>query len=405
MYCVRQVTDQLYWVGANDRRLPLFENIHPIPRGISYNSYLLLDEAAVLFDTVDWSACRQLMENLEHLLDGRALDYVVIHHMEPDHGASLQAVLDRWPGVKLVATAMAFRFLDQFGVSSAGHERITVKDGDTRSFGKHTVTFLTAPMVHWPEVMVSFDQTTGALFSADAFGTFGALNGRLFNDEMDFDRDWLDEARRYYANIVGKYGDATQTLLKKAAALGDELKLICPLHGPVWRSDLRYFLDKYDKWSRYEPEEKGVAVIYGSMYGNTEQAADALAAALVERGLTQVSLWDVSSTHVSHLISEVFRLSHVVLASVTYNMGIYPPTLDLLEDMRALNVQNRTFAVLENGTWAPKSGELMGKFVTEELAGCTLLEPKLTLKSSLPAARAGELEALADAIAASVKGE
>lgn len=405
MYCVKRIKDDLFWVGGTDRRLALFENAFPIPRGISYNAYLLADEKTVLFDTVDRAITEQFFENIEAILKGRSLDYVVVNHMEPDHCATLGELLRRWPGAQVVANAKTVPMVSQFFDCDISNRAVVVKEGDTLCTGRHTFTFLMAPMVHWPEVMVSFDQTTGALFSADAFGTFGALNGRLFNDEMDFDRDWLDEARRYYANIVGKYGDATQTLLKKAAALGDELKLICPLHGPVWRSDLRYFLDKYDKWSRYEPEEKGVAVIYGSMYGNTEQAADALAAALVERGLTQVSLWDVSSTHVSHLISEVFRLSHVVLASVTYNMGIYPPTLDLLEDMRALNVQNRTFAVLENGTWAPKSGELMGKFVTEELAGCTLLEPKLTLKSSLPAARAGELEALADAIAASVKGE
>lgn len=403
MHCVRKITEDLYWVGGNDRRLSRFENIHPLPGGVSYNAYLLLDEETVLFDAVDWAASRQLVENVEHLLAGRNLNYVVLDHLEPDHGAGLQAVIARWPGVKLIAGAVAFRFLDQFGFAGTQTERITVSEGDSRSFGRHTLSFYSAPMVHWPEVMVAFDETSGALFSADAFGTFGALNGRLFNDEVHFERDWLDEARRYYANIVGKYGVPTQALLTKITTLGDKLKFICPLHGPVWRTNLNYFLDKYDKWSRYAPEEKGVVIVYGSMYGGTEQAAEALAAALTERGVGEVSLFDVSGTHVSYLISEVFRLSHVVLASVTYNMGIYPPMLNFLEDMKALNVQNRTFAILENGTWAPKSGELMGKFVTGTLSSCTLLESRLSLKSTLPDARAGELEALADAVAASVK--
>ncbi len=404
MYCVRKITEDLYWVGGNDRRLSRFENIHPVPRGVSYNAYLLLDEETVLFDAADWSASRQLVENVEHLLAGRELNYVVLDHLEPDHGAGLQAVIARWPGVKLISGAVAFRFLDQFEFAGPDTERITVSEGDSRSFGRHTVTFYSAPMVHWPEAMAAFDEASGVLFSADAFGTFGALNGRLFNDELHFERDWLDEARRYYANIVGKYGAPTQALLDKVAALGDKVKFICPLHGPVWRTELGYFVDKYDLWSRYAPEEKGVVIVYGSMYGGTEQAAEALATALTERGIKEVSLFDVSETHVSYLISEVFRLSHVVLASVTYNMGIYPPMLNFLEDMKALNVQNRTFAILENGTWAPKSGELMEKFVTGELADCRLLDSRLTLKSTLPSARAGELEALADALAASVQG-
>ena len=396
MYCVRQVTDQLYWVGANDRRLPLFENIHPIPRGISYNSYLLLDEAAVLFDTVDWSACRQLMENLEHLLDGRALDYVVIHHMEPDHGASLQAVLDRWPGVTLVATAMAFRFLDQFGVSSAGHERITVKDGDTRSFGKHTVTFLTAPMVHWPEVMVSFDQTTGALFSADAFGTFGALNGNIFADQVDFERDWLDDARRYYTNIVGKYGAQVQSLLKRAA--GMEIQMICPLHGPIWRENLEWFLEKYQRWSTYTPEDRGVAIFCGSIYGHTENAAEILAARLAERGVKNIALYDVSHTDVSYLVSEAFRCSHLVLASATYNGEIYTPMENFLRDLACHGLRGRSVALIENGTWAARSGMLMTKLL-EEMKEMRVMEGTVTLKSSVKEAQRRGLESLADAIA------
>ena len=367
MYCVRNVTEDLYWVGANDHRLHLFENIHPIPRGVSYNAYLLLDEKTVLFDTVDWSACRQLLENVEHLLGDRPLDYLVINHMEPDHGASIEEILLRWPQVKVISTEKSFLFMRQFGFQIDGHELIEVKEGDTQTFGKHTVTFVAAPMVHWPEAMVTFDTTNGVLFSADAFGSFIALDGKLFADEVNFDRDWIDEARRYLTNIVGKYGPHIQLLLKKAGTILDQIKYICPLHGPVWRKDLGYFIDKYDKWSRYEPEEKGVMIAYASMYGNTEAAAQALAAKLCEKGVTNVWVYDVSNTHVSYLVSESFRLSHIVLASVTYNLGIYPVMHDYLMHLKGLNLQNRTFALIENGSWAPKSCDLMQKIMVEHL--------------------------------------
>ena len=403
MYCVRNVTEDLYWVGANDHRLHLFENIHPIPRGVSYNAYLLLDEKTVLFDTVDWSACRQLLENVEHLLGERPLDYLVINHMEPDHGASIEEILLRWPQVKVISTEKSFLFMRQFGFQIDGHELIEVKEGDTQTFGKHTVTFVAAPMVHWPEAMVTFDTTNGVLFSADAFGSFGALDGKLFADEVNFDRDWIDDARRYLTNIVGKYGPHIQLLLKKAGGILDQIKYICPLHGPVWRKDLGYFIDKYDKWSRYEPEEKGVMIAYASMYGNTEAAAQALAAKLCEKGVTNVWVYDVSNTHVSYLVSESFRLSHIVLASVTYNLGIYPVMHDYLMHLKGLNLQNRTFALIENGSWAPKSGDLMQKFVDEELKNMTVLGDRLSIASSLHADKAAELESLADAIVESMQ--
>lgn len=402
MHCVRKVTDTLYWVGANDRHTPLFENIHPIPQGVSYNSYLLLDEKTVLFDCVDWSAAPQLVENVAHLLNGRALDYIVLHHLEPDHGAGLWAILQRWPNAAVVSSLAAQRFMDQFGFAPAGGERIVAKEGERLSFGRHAITFYAAPMVHWPDVMVSFEETDGVLFTADAFGTFGALNGKLFNDELDFPHAWLPEARRYYANIVGKYGPPVQALLSKAAALGDRLKLLCPLHGPVWRTDLAWFMGKYDLWSRYQPEDNALLLVYGSMYGGTEQAAEALAIALAERGV-DVSLYDVSTTPISHLIAESFRCSHIALASVTYNMDFFPPIRDLLEDMKALNLQNRTFAVMENGTWNPAAAKLLASFVTGELTGCTLLEPKLTLRSTLSQSQAPELEAMADTIASSLR--
>lgn len=403
MYCVRKVTDDIYWVGANEHRLHLFENIHPIPRGVSYNAYLLLDEKTALFDTVDWAACRQLLENLDHLLDGRSLDYLVINHMEPDHGASIEEVLLRYPDVTIISTEKSFMLMRQFGFAVDSHPLMEVKEGDSISFGKHNIQFIAAPMVHWPEVMVSFDSTDGVLFSADAFGSFGALDGKLFADEVNFDRDWIDDARRYLSNIVGKYGPHIQLLLKKASGILEQIHYICPLHGPVWRKDLGYFIDKYDKWSRYEPEEKGVMIAYASMYGNTEAAAQALASRLCERGCTNVWMYDVSNTHISQLISESFRLSHIVLASVTYNLGIYPVMHNYLMDMKALNLQNRTFAIIENGSWACKSGDLMQKFINEELKNMTILNERLSLASSLLPDKAAELDMLADAIAESVK--
>ena len=399
MHCVRKVTEDLYWVGGNDHRLALFENIHPIPRGVSYNSYLLLDEKTVLFDTVDWSIGRQFLENIEYVLDGRPLDYMVINHMEPDHGASIEEVLLRHPEVQIISTEKAFMLMRQFGFDVDGH-MIEVEEGDVQSFGKHEVTFVYAPMVHWPEAMVAFDITDGTLFAADAFGSFGALDGKLFNDEVNFDRDWIDDARRYYTNIVGKYGPHVQSLLKKAGTI--DIKTICPLHGPVWRTDLGYFLDKYNKWSRYEPEEQGVMIVYASMYGNTEAAAQNLAAKLCEKGMTNVVLYDVSNTHVSQLISETFRLSHIVLASVTYNLGIYPLMHNYLMDMKALNLQKRTFAIIENGSWACKSGSLMREFI-DDMREMDILDEQVTLMSSMTEDNGSDMDTLADGLIESMK--
>lgn len=400
MYNVRKVTEDLYWIGGDDHRLHLFENIHPIPRGVSYNSYLLLDKKTVLFDTVDWSIGRQFLENLEHVLDGRPLDYMVINHMEPDHAAMIEEVMLRYPKVKVISSEKAFYFMNQFGFHIDSSKTEIVKEGDKKSFGKHEILFVAAPMVHWPEAMVSFDTTNGVLFSADAFGSFGALDGKLFNDEVEFDRDWIDDARRYYTNIVGKYGPHVQALLKKAA--GIDIKIVCPLHGPVWRNNLGYFIDKYDKWSRYEPEEKGVMIVYASMYGNTENAASVLASKLVEKGMNNVVMYDVSKTHISQLISETFKYSNIVLASVTYNLGIYPLMHNYLMDMKALNVQNRTFAILENGSWACESGRLMREFL-ENMRNMTVLDEKVTLTSSMTAEQIGEMDTLVDSILNSMK--
>lgn len=395
MYTVRKVTEDLYWVGANEHRLHLFENIHPIPRGVSYNSYLLMDEKTVLFDTVDWAVCREFLNNIEHVLDGRDLDYVIINHLEPDHAASLDEVLIRYPNAKVISNERAFMMMRQFGFDVDGKE-IEVAEGDAMSFGQHEITWVAAPMVHWPEAMVSFDTTNGVLFSADAFGSFGALDGKLFADEVNFDRDWLDDARRYLTNIVGKYGPHVQDLLKKAGTI--DIKMICPLHGPVWREDLGYFIEKYDKWSRYEPEEDGVLLVYASMYGNTEYAAQCLATKLCERGMTNIHMYDVSKTHVSYLVSEAFRLSHIVLASVTYNLEIYPVMHQFLDEIRMLNLQNRTVGIIENGTWTPQAGTLMEEFLDKNMKLMDVLGGEVTVTSSLNDSTEKELDALADSI-------
>ncbi len=401
MYTIRKVVDDLYWIGGNDHRLALFENIFPIPRGVSYNSYLLLDEKTAIFDSVDWSITREYLRNIELVLDGKPLDYMVIHHMEPDHCGAIEEVCLRYPNIKVISSEQGFQIMSQIGYHIADEQKIIVKEGDTFSFGKHTIAFVEAPMVHWPEVLMSFDVTNGVLFSADAFGSFGAIDGKLFNDEVNFDRDWLDEARRYYTNIVGKYGPFVQDVLKKASTL--PIKYICPLHGLVWRSDLSYFIDKYDKWSKYEPEEDGVMIAYASMYGNTEYAAQTLATQLCERGMSNVVVHDVSNTHVSELIADTFKYSHIVLASVTYNLGIYPVMKDFIHDMEALNVQNRTVALIENGTWACTAGDLMEEYIDEHLKLVDVLNDRVTVNTALNEANVSDVNSLADAIIDSIK--
>lgn len=402
MHNVRNITEDLYWVGGNDRRLALFENIHPIPRGVSYNAYLLLDEKTVLIDTVDWSACRQYLENVEYLLDGRPLDYILIHHMEPDHGGSLEEILIRYPEAKVISSEKSFMIMRQFGFHIDGRE-IEVAEGDSFSFGKHTHVFVAAPMVHWPEVLVSYETTDKVLFSADAFGTFGSLDGKMFADEVNFDRDWIDDARRYYTNIVGKYGPWVMHLLGKAGGL--DIQYICPLHGPVWRDNIGYFIDKHVHWASYKPEAKGVLIAYATMYGNTEAAAEALASQLVQKGVKNVEMYDVSSTDVSYLISETFRLSHLVLAAPTYNLEIYPKMHQYLIHMKDLHVRNRTVAIIENGSWAITSGDLMQKFVEEELKNVTVLQERLSIASAMHEDKRSELAKLADAIVESINSE
>ena len=399
MYNVRKVTEDIVWVGASDRRLALFENIFPIPRGVSYNSYVLLDEKTVLLDTVDASVAGQFFENLEHVLDGRKLDYLIVNHMEPDHCAMIGDLVRRYPEVQVVGNTKTFGMIKQFFGTDFAERAVTVKEGDTLVTGAHTLHFVMAPMVHWPEVMVTYDEKDKVLFAADGFGTFGALNGNIFADEVDFDRDWLDDARRYYTNIVGKYGASVQALLKKASGL--EIAVICPLHGPIWRENLGYILEKYQKWSTYEAEDHAVVILYATMYGNTASAADALAGRLAAKGVKKIAVYDVSNTHVSELISEIFRASHVVFAAPTYNGGIYPVMENLLADMKALAVQNKTVALMENGTWAPTTAKQMREKLAE-LKNVTILDTQITIKSAMAPEQEGQLEALADAIVASM---
>lgn len=399
MHCFRKVTEDLYWVGTSDRRLELFENIFPLSDGVSYNSYLLMDEKTVLFDSADYAVGRQFIENIQAVLNGRPLDYLVVNHMEPDHCAMIEELVLRYPQMQLIGNAKTFPMIDQFFNFDLDGKKIIVKEGDTFSSGKHTLHFVMAPMVHWPEVMMTYDETDKVLFSADGFGTFKALNGNIFNDEVNFDRDWLDEARRYYTNIVGKYGMQVQNVLKKAASL--DIAVICPLHGPIWRTDLDYIIGKYDTWSRYEPEEKGVMIAYASMYGNTENMVDTFAAMLAEEGVKDIRIHNISKTHVSELISDSFKYSHIVLAAPTYNNGIYPLMDNYLEDMKALALQNRTIALLGNGSWAPQSTKLMTSKIGE-MKNMTLLEGSVTIKSSLKEAQMEELKSLSRQIAAEV---
>ena len=398
MYCYRKVTDDLYWVGSNDRRLAMFEGVYSVPDGVSYNSYLLLDEKTVLFDTVDKAVKGVFFENIAEVLGERKLDYMVIHHMEPDHSEAIQEVVMRYPEVKIICNAKIAKMIKQYFDFDIDSRAILMKEGDSFSTGKHNLVFVMAPMVHWPEVMVSYYTTDKILFSADAFGTFGALNGALFADEVNFERDYLDEARRYYTNIVGKYGDQVQTLLKKAATL--EINMICPLHGFVWRKNISDYVGKYMHWSSYAPEEYGVVIAYASVYGHTENTAEILACRLRERGVKTV-MYDVSVTPASDIIAAAFKWSHLVFASTTYNAGIFVNMEALLYDLVAHNIQNRTVALIENGSWAPTSGSLM-RGLLSKCKNMTILDETLTVKSSLKKEQLSDVDALADALASSI---
>ncbi len=377
---VRKISNDLYWIGASDRRLAKFENLMPIPRGVSYNSYVLKDEKNVLIDTADNSVSDQFFENLYHIIkEDEKLDYIIVNHVEPDHTSLLCRVAYEYPEAKIICSAQASKFINQFFNCIDCVRFITVKEGDKISFGKHEFTFVSAPMVHWPEVIVSYDITTKTLFSADAFGTFGALNGNIFADEVNFDRDWIDDARRYFTNIVGKYGPQVQNLLKKASTL--EINMICPLHGPIWRENFGYFIDKYDKWSRYEAEDDNVLIVYGSLYGHTESAANIIASKCAEAGQKNIAVYDASVTDGSYLLAEAFRCKRIVILAPTYNAEIYPPIKAFIDKMKARNMQNRIFAIAENGTWAPTSGKLMRELLC--FNNNIIVDNTLSIKSAL----------------------
>ncbi len=392
---VKKITDGIFWIGGSDRRLARFENIFPIPEGVSYNSYFIDDEKTAVFDTADITVADQYIENLKAALNGRKLDYLVVLHMEPDHCSLIDKVTALFPEVTVVGGKQTFVFMEQFFPESKDYNKLEVKEGDSLSTGVHTFNFVSAPMVHWPEVLFAYDAATKALLSADAFGTFGALDGGIFADEYDFEKQFLDSSRRYYANIVGKYGVQVQAALKKAAGL--DIQMILPLHGPVWRKDLNVILEKYQKWSTYQSESDGVIVVYGSLYGHTASAAEKVASSLRDKGILDVKVYDVSGTDVSYLIGEVWRAKRIVLLCPTYNGGIYPPMEGFINDMIALGVQNRVFALAQNGTWAPVTGKMMSEKLTN-LKNVNILENVLTIKSALSAKDAEALNSFTDAI-------
>lgn len=396
MHCTRKIDDDIIWVGADNRRLKLFEAVYNVPRGVSYNSYLLLDDKTALIDTVDRAVTDLFLENVEYALGGRTLDYLVVQHMEPDHSATLVDVLIRHPECEVVCNKKIFDMITAF--KGAQVKAKIVKDGDVLELGRHKLTFVSAPMVHWPEVMVSFDMTSGTLFSADAFGTFGALSGALFADEVDFDRDYLDEARRYYCNIVGKYGAQVRSLLGKASALN--IKRICPLHGFVWRENIGYYVNKYMLWSGYEPEERGVMIAYASVYGNTENVANALACRLREAGIKCV-MHDVSVSEHSWIIADAFKYSHLVFASVTYNGGVFVNMENLLHDIAAHSIRGRKIALIENGSWAAAAAKGMTEILSS-LKDVEFVGDPLSFKSALGAGREAEVCALAEQIIKSI---
>ena len=400
MHNVKKLTKDLYWVGANDRRIALFEGVYSVPSGVSYNSYLLMDDKTVLLDTVDKAVNHQFFENIAHVLGNRNLDYLIINHMEPDHCAEIGSLVAKYPDIKIVCNAKIQQMIGQyFELNIPENQWQIVKEGDTLETGSHKLTFVMAPMVHWPEVMVTYDSTDKLLFSADAFGSFGAIDGNIFADEVDFDHRYMDEARRYYTNIVGKYGPQVQMLLKKAAGL--DIQMICPLHGYVWRKDLGIFIDKYQKWSTYEPEIKSVLIPYASVYGNTQNAAEILAGKLAELGIKDIKMYDTSVVHPSYVVADAFKYSHIVFASTTYNMGIFVSMETLLHDLTAHNIQNRKIAVIENGSWAPASGNLMTEIISK-WKNTEIIGNRITLKSSLKQNQEEELEVLAKEIAATI---
>ena len=383
MYCTRKVADDLIWVGADDRRLAMFEGVYSVPRGVSYNSYLLLDEKTVVFDTVDHAVEKTFLENVEHGLNGRTLDYLVVQHMEPDHSATIRTLLMLYPEAEVVCSKKTEGMLRQFFGDAVKMNIKVVGEGDTLRTGKHEFTFLAAPMVHWPEVMMTYESTEKILFSADAFGKFGA---------RDTDEDWACEARRYYFGIVGKYGTQVQAVLKKAKDL--YIEKICPLHGPILEEDLGYYIDLYDKWSGYRPETEGVCICYTSVYGNTKKAAELLRDELAENGVETIEMSDLARCDMAEAVEDAFRYDRLVLATTTYNGGMFPFMQQFIDELTERNFQNRYVGFIENGSWGPAAMRAMKKEL-EGAKNIKIAENNVTIKSKLNDASRGQIEALA----------
>ena len=381
-----KVTDSIRYVGVNDYDLDLFEGQYIIPSGVAYNSYVILDDKITIMDTVDKRACKEWLANLEEVLGGKKPEYLVVQHMEPDHAASIQVLAEKYPDVKIVGNAKTFGMINQFFDFDISGREVTVKEGDTLELGSHTLTFVMAPMVHWPEVMVTYESSEKVLFSADGFGKFGTL---------DTDEEWDCEARRYYFNIVGKYGAQVQALLKKAAGL--DIDIICPLHGPILTEDLGHYIGLYDTWSSYKPESEGVFIAYASVYGNTKQAAEALADMLKEKGV-KVSIADLSRDDWAECVEDAFRYDRLVVASPTYDGGIFTTAHEFIEHLKAKTYRNRKVGIIENGTWAPMAGKKIRE-AFESMKDIEIVEPMVTIKSAVKPETLEQLKALADALA------
>ena len=381
---MEKVTEGIYNIGVNDREITLFEGQYEVEKGMAYNSYVILDEQVVVMDTVDRRATAEWMKNLEEALGTRKVDYLVIQHMEPDHGGSIMQLVERFPDMKLVGNAKTLQMFGQFFDISPDDKAVTVKEGDTLSIGKHTLQFFMAPMVHWPEVMVTYEQSEKVLFSADGFGKFGT---------RDADEDWTCEARRYYFNICGKYGMQVQALLKKAAAL--EIDVICPLHGPVLSENLEYYINKYQVWSSYDPEDKGVLIACASIYGHTMKAAEKIREMLEQKGAGKVVIADLTRDDIHEAVEDAFRYSHLVLAASSYDAGVFPPMEDFLNRLKAKNYQKRTVGIIENGSWAPTAAKSM-KAILEGAKALTFAETVVTIRSALKPENTLQLEALAN---------
>ena len=378
------ITDSILYVGVDDKTIDLFESQYEVPNGISYNSYVILDEKVALMDTVDSRATEEWLNNLNKALDGRSVDYLVVSHMEPDHAGNIKNLIDRYPDMKIVGNAKTFAMIPQFFEVDITERSVVVKEGDTLSLGKHTLQFFMAPMVHWPEVMVAYEQSEKILFSADGFGKFGAL---------DTDEAWTCEARRYYFNIVGKYGAQVQALLKKAATL--DIQMICPLHGPILKEDLGYYIGKYDIWSKYEPEDEGVFIAYASIHGHTAKAAKKMAEMLEEKGAKRVAIADLTRDDMAEAVEDAFRHDKLVVASSTYDGGLFPCMEDFLSHLKAKNFQKRTVALMENGSWAPMAAKKMREYL-EGMKEITICEPVVTIKSAMKEDTLKVMEELAE---------